>query len=80
MSACMNNFVSHAQQEGTNSFQIDQLSSYPKRELPFGGWNRRPCYGRVHKANTAVHRLSAILLENDGLTELQSTQSDSGRR
>ena len=80
MSAGVNNFVAHAEQQRPNSFQIGRVSADPKSSFASRGYRSGARDRRVYKMNLRRAAAAAIFLENDGLTELQSTQSAFGLR
>src|SRR4029077_18819660 len=54
MSAGMNNFVAHAEQQRTNSFQVSRISSHPKNELRFLSSRSGAGHLRVDKMNLSA--------------------------
>jgi len=80
VSTGVNNFVAHAQQERTNPFQIGRFSADPENEFRIRSRGRGTSHRRIDKTSLPRRGAAAIFFENDGLTELQSTQSALGLR
>src|SRR6266446_1777954 len=80
LSAGVNNFVAHAEQERANSFQISAVGPNPENKFCVPATGAEPVTGASTKRTSRRAASAAIFLENDGLTELQSTQSAFGLR